>query len=413
MLFWHYWSSFWNNIAEMSETASKPAPVSQPEPEVFSPREKYEYLIEYGTQILCVLNPTYGSSYLSRNFETITGNHIQNYEGEAFYDIVHSDFISRLKELLETPAPAHKPHHFRCKLRHGDDKYYWYLLLIHTKNLGENICIMENVHDTILIQNSLQKAKLDAELALRARSEFLANMSHDLRTPLNAVIGFAQIMENQIFGKIENPQYLEYAKHIQESGYDLLAKIEDLLEIANIDAGRVTLDREEVYLSNLIRHVIAAQHHHAQSAKVEVEYQPLDGDALLHADRLKLQHILSHLLANAIKFSAPGSKVTISASIEEDGSLGLNMRDEGAGMSKAKLADITEALSQENCWSSKNNTQLGLGLALTKEFVALHNGSIHLTSRAGVGTTVHIALPADCVKMHNTVDSFEYAQVAG
>jgi signal transduction histidine kinase len=418
MIYLHYWSSFWKSWAEIAKPQdeshpSRPAIATKSaQTASFSPKEKYEYLTEYGTQILSLLHAGVGCGYLSANFETLTGNAAEDYLGDAFFDIVNADFHERLGELLATPTSRNQPHVFRCKLKHGDGKYYWYVMHIHSKPKGENVCIMENVHDSILIQNTLQKAKLEAELALRARSEFLANMSHDLRTPLNAVIGFAQIMEKQIFGAIDNPQYLEYAKHIQESGYDLLGKIEDLLEIANIDAGRTTLEREEAYLSEIIKHVTEAQTHHANGAKITLEYQPLDGDAQLFVDRLKLQHILGHLVGNAIKFSQPEGKVQIVASISDRNELELRIRDHGVGMSKSKLAGILETLSEDHCWTGKNNQHIGLGLALTKEFVGLHNGTIAISSKSGNGTSVHITLPPDCIRSHNAVREHEYVQAA-
>ncbi len=205
----------------------------------FAPEDKYHYLTEYGTQILCLLTPEGECSYLSPNFGTLTGNIPELCHGAHFMDYLHDDFRDRLQALLAgRNDAAGKPLAYRCKLRHGDGSYYWYLFLIHGRHSAESrelVCVMENVHDSIQIQNSLQKAKLEAELALRARSEFLANMSHDLRTPLNAVIGFAQMMEAQVLGNLGNPQYLEYARHIRESGHELLARIDAILKHSNLE----------------------------------------------------------------------------------------------------------------------------------------------------------------------------------
>ncbi len=204
----------------------------------FAPEDKYHYLTEYGTQVLCLLTPQGECSYLSPNFGSLTGNIPELCHGQYFMDYVHEDFRERLLALLPSSESSRKPQAYRCKLRHGDGSYYWYLFLIHGQrsvDSKEIVCVMENVHDQIQIQNSLQKAKLEAELALRARSEFLANMSHDLRTPLNAVIGFAQMMEAQVLGNLGNPQYLEYARHIRESGHELLARIDTILKHSNLE----------------------------------------------------------------------------------------------------------------------------------------------------------------------------------
>ena len=406
MFYLQLWTNYLQTMADLvSQKPEQPPRLplkasASPAENKFSAKEKYEYLTEYGTQVLCLFSAQQGCSYLSRNFEAITGNDAEFSLGQSFFQFVHPDFRERLQELIVEQRGKTEPLAYRCKLRHGDGKHYWYLFLIHGKTLddsAETVCIVENVHDSIQIQNSLQKAKLEAELALRSRSEFLANMSHDLRTPLNAVIGFAQIMENEIFGKIESPQYLEYVKHIQESGYDLLAKIEDLLEIASIDAGRVTLEREDVYLSHIVQKAIDAQQHHASSANITLEYESTQGDVLLNVDRVKLQHILGHLLANAIKHSHKDGKVSLKVSQGEERGLRICISDCGQGMPKAKLDGIMTALEQENCWTAKNSQGIGLGLALTKEFIALHGGSVAIESRANEGTTVCIDLPASCI----------------
>lgn len=217
------------------EEASPPA---ESEPSVnISPKDKYDYLTEYGTQVLCLLTPDEGCSYLSRNFESITGNPEMSCMGKAFFDMVHEDFRARLQELLVSQTDKKEPLAYRCKLRHADKKWYWYLFLIHGRHAPNSdavVCVMENVHDNMQIQSNLQKAKLEAELALRAREEFLANMSHDLRTPLNAVIGFAQMMESEVMGKLP-PAYLDYAKHIHESGVELLSKVDAILKNADME----------------------------------------------------------------------------------------------------------------------------------------------------------------------------------
>jgi PAS domain S-box-containing protein len=366
-----------------------------------TPQEKYEYLSEYGTHILCLLTDKKGCTYLSRNFETITGLSCTDQLGENLFNTIHGDHQARVRESLTRRILENKPQQLRCKMKHADGKWYWYQFLIHPKHSGtegEYVCVVENIHDSIQTQNILQKAKLEAELALRSRSEFLANMSHELRTPLNAVIGFSQIIESGIFGKIENQQYMEYIRHIQESGYDLLAKIEDLLEIANIDAGRVTLTKEEVFMGEIMQHVIDTQMHHANAARVFLEFKSAQKDPLLYVDRLKLQHILGHLVSNAIKFSPQGARITLKAALVAQG-LEICVQDTGAGIPADKLDAIVTALQEDNCWTTANEqSTIGLGLALTREFVALHGGQVSVTSKTSEGTTIIISLPKECIR---------------
>jgi signal transduction histidine kinase len=239
---------------------------------------------------------------------------------------------------------------------------------------------------------------LEAELALRTRSEFLANMSHELRTPLNAVIGFSQMMESGIFGKVENEHHAEYVKNINASGQDLLAKIEDLLEIADIDAGRIAISRSELYINDMVKYVLKMQAHHANMKEVSLSYVPR-GNMLLFVDSLKMQHILGHLVANAIKFNKAGGEVTIEVGRAENCGIRISVHDTGAGMSDLKCHDIREALQQDSCWTTKDSHHIGVGLALTKEIIGLHGGAVDIESSAGIGTTISITLPRSCLRV--------------
>jgi PAS domain S-box-containing protein len=397
---------FWNTSSKSPalQTQAQTAP-SNSDSLLFAhdgltPQEKYDYLSEYGAHILCLLSADKGCTYLSKNFEAITGHICSNQLGQKIFDIIHRDYHSRINELMRS-APDDKPQQLRCKLQHADKKWYWYLFLIHPKREGEKgeyVCVVENINDNMVTQNTLQKARLEAELALRSRSEFLANMSHELRTPLNAVIGFSQIIESGIFGKVEVPQYMDYIKHIQESGFDLLAKIEDLLEIANIDAGRVALTKDEVHVNDIFRLVMDAQNHHAAAAKITLSASDQQQDILLYVDRLKLQHILGHLVSNAIKFTPKNSVITLSASLTNQG-VELIVRDNGAGIPEDKLNIILAALKEDNYWTMNNASHgIGLGLALTREFVGLHGGHVSVTSNATDGTQITITLPRECIR---------------
>ncbi len=361
---------------------------------------KYGYLTDYGTQILCIFTPFSGCKYLSPNFEKLTGLSASAQYGDEFFFLLHPDFEGRLRAALMPEQLAHSPQVLRCKLRHDDEKYYWYQFTIHVENNGslQYVCIIENIHENMQAQNTLHKARLEAELAFRSRSEFLANMSHELRTPLNAVIGFSQIMASGIFGKIENEHYQNYIDLIHDSGQDLLGKIEDLLEIANIDAGRVSLSRSEVFVADLVHDALQTQARIAQAAGVKLKYVPR-GNVLLFVDRVKLKHIIGHLLSNAIKFSKSGGEVRVEIARAENNGIQIMVRDNGVGIDEPKCRDIREALQQESCWTAKNSQYIGIGLALTKEFVHLHGGTVEITSSAKQGTAIAIILPRAAIRV--------------
>jgi cell cycle sensor histidine kinase DivJ len=413
-----FWANYWKNMAELiesQEASSSPLKLTAQKlpayKEQISPEDKYAYLTDYGTQILALFSAEGNCTYVSRNFETITGHAKDAAAGDAFYSLVAPESRERLQELVRLQHSNHAPQIIRAKLGHANQKNEWYMFMLHPKKNAaqqEIVCVIENIHENILAQNTLQKARMEAELALRSRSEFLANMSHDLRTPLNAVLGFSQMITEEVIGKIDNPHYMEYARHIQESGYDLLAKIEDLLEIASLDAGHVTLDRSCVKLGDILKHVVDAQSHHTQIKKVKLVYDATNNATELFVDRVKIQHMLGHLINNAMKHSKTTSKINIRTSKLKDGGFRLRVTDNGCGINDIRLSQVKDALAEKSCWSSKHNQGIGLGLALTKEFVELHGGTLEVESTIGEGTTVDILLPRDCVMgAHTKVDYFK------
>lgn len=416
MYYIDFWANYWKNLAELTEstarqTAPKNAPLAAAQTSAYkasiSPEDKYAYLAEYGTQMLALFGSDGACNYISKNFESITGHGKHCAAGHAFFELFAADGRERLQELIRLQHSSPTTQVLRAKLTHANGKSEWYMLMLHPKRdsaQAEVVCVMENIHENILTQNTLQKARMEAELALRSRSEFLAGMSHDLRTPLNAVLGFSQMITGEVLGAIDNPQYSEYARHIQESGYDLLAKIEDLLEIASIEAGHVTLDRSSVRMGEILKQVVDAQAHHTQGKGIRLVCDATHKDVLLNVDRVKIQHILGHLVANAIKHCTSGSQINIRTGKLKDGGIRLRVTDNGVGIDNFRLGQIKTALLEKSCWTSKHSHGIGIGLALAKEFAELHGGDVAVESEAGSGTSVDILLPRDCVDSPAKVD---------
>ena len=362
--------------------------------------DKYSLLTEYGTQILAFFNKEGDCSYLSRNFEDITGHENEAASGDSFYSLIAPESRERLRQLIKQQHDDQSRHIIRARLMHSDHKHQWYIFMLHPrKNAAQKevVCVVENIHESILTQNSLYKARMEAEMALKARSEFLANMSHDLRTPLNAVLGFAQMITGEVLGKIDNSQYIEYAKHIQESGYDLLSKIEDLLEIARLDSGRVSLEKSTVRVGEILKQLIDSQAHHTQSRGIRLVCDATNNDLEISVDQIKIAHVLGHLVANSIKHCGNGKQINIRTSKLKEGGFRLRVTDNGEGMDDIRLNQVRKALLERSCWTSKHSQGVGLGLALSKELVELHGGEITIDSKIGSGTTVDIILPRECI----------------
>lgn len=233
----------------------------------------------------------------------------------------------------------------------------------------------------------------EAEAANRAKTHFLAAMSHELRTPLNAIIGFSETMRMEAFGPLGNEHYIDYAEDIRDSGYHLLALINDILDLAKVESGKDELNEETVNVAQNARSAMTLVRQRAETRGVTLALE-LEGDLpALWVDPRKLRQILTNLLTNAIKFTDRGGRITLVAGLPPDGGLLFEVSDNGIGIA---AEDIPKALSQFGQVSkgpeyAQEGT--GLGLPLTNALIGQHGGSLDLESEPGVGTTVRVFFP--------------------
>jgi signal transduction histidine kinase len=282
----------------------------------------------------------------------------------------------------------------------GNNDWHWFELQLASavrKGVGEKhyTCLLRDVNELVNIQTNYEKYKLEAALANKSRSEFLANMNHELRTPLNAIIGFAQMMENRVYGDVGHPKYKDYIDNIQSSGLTLLSKVNDLIDIANIDSGRMELNESTVDLVSLIRNAIELQSHRAYEEKVTLRENLPMKSLLVAVDRVRMLQALSNVISNAIKYNSAGGVVDIYCEKRKDGGINIIVEDDGSGISASQLERILSAFSQENSFFARSRHCAGIGLALSKEIVKLHQGKIEIQSEVGKGTLLKIVLPAE------------------
>jgi two-component system cell cycle sensor histidine kinase PleC len=244
--------------------------------------------------------------------------------------------------------------------------------------------------------DDLERARRGAEEASRAKSAFLANMSHELRTPLNGIIGFAELISSGVVAAERSP---EYANDILASGQHLLRLVNDLLDIAKAEAGRIEL-REDVFdLHDFARHVVRPLRARAAAAAITLTVDaasPDDTPLLVRADETRLRQILDNLIGNAIKFTPRNGDVRVALLRVPDG-VEIVVSDNGIGIAAADIPRVLEPFTQVDSHLSRRHEGTGLGLALARRFTELHDGRLTIESVLATGTTVRVRLPKERV----------------
>lgn len=256
---------------------------------------------------------------------------------------------------------------------------------------------MENITERKKVDAELREAKIKSDLANRAKTEFLTNMSHELRTPLNVIIGFSEIIKDQVFGELGNKQYLEYANDIHESGSRLLKIINEILDISRIDAGDRQLNESQVSMDEVIFTSIDFLTAKAEENDLIVTNLTAGTIPNVVGEELALKQIFMNLLSNAIKFTPRGGRVTLDHEIDAQGNLRISITDTGVGMDESEIEKAISAFGQLDSEHSRSSSGAGLGLTLVNALVRLHSGKLEIVSQKGIGTTVTVVLPKNRV----------------
>jgi signal transduction histidine kinase len=231
----------------------------------------------------------------------------------------------------------------------------------------------------------------EAEEATRHKTEFLSNMSHELRTPLNAIIGFAEVMLTRMAGEV-NERQEDYLKDIRSSGHHLLSLVNDILDLAKIEAGRMELEPREFSLREALLSGVSVIRGRADAAHITVEAEfGADVDEVV-ADERRVKQVVFNLLSNAVKFTPDGGRIAIRTS-RSNGEVLVEVRDTGIGIAPEEQTRIFEEFRQARTVNIRTAEGTGLGLALAKRFVELHGGRLSLKSEPGKGSTFAFTLP--------------------
>ncbi|HMI95737.1 MAG TPA: HAMP domain-containing sensor histidine kinase [Micropepsaceae bacterium] len=240
-------------------------------------------------------------------------------------------------------------------------------------------------HELANTAEELSIARDLAQEASKAKSLFLANMSHELRTPLNAIIGFSDLVRSQTLGPVTPPKYGDYVEDVYKSGVHLLSLINNLLDLAKIEAGKYEMLESRIELDHVTANALRFVEMQARKGGVTLRTEIQDRVGLV-ADERAVTQVLTNLLSNAVKFTEPGGSVTVFAHIVSDGALALGVKDTGIGMDPEDVRRALEPFVQVAHIATVEGWGSGLGVPLAKSLIEAHGGSFHIESHHGIGT---------------------------
>nr|WP_281500537.1 ATP-binding protein [Kordiimonas marina] len=261
------------------------------------------------------------------------------------------------------------------------------------EELEEHYKLLQNLNKDV------EEARQSAETANRAKSEFLATMSHELRTPLNAILGFSQLLREQPLGDLGDARYVEYAVDIHTSGSHLLSLINDILDLAKLEAGKINIERKVVDTRALVDRVLTLLGQQAEDKGIEFKAEVAEAmPSHIWGDELRLRQIMINLASNAIKFTNKGSVVIrLLPKPFANGQAGwvLEVQDTGIGIPEDKQSTLFDRFTQVDPSLSRRHGGVGLGLAICRELVDRMHGKISVRSIPDVGTTIRAHLPLE------------------
>ncbi|MGE5147781.1 MAG: ATP-binding protein [Candidatus Eiseniibacteriota bacterium] len=270
------------------------------------------------------------------------------------------------------------------------------------------VALLKGKHSMENHRRHLEEELRHAKTRSREKTSFLNAMSHELRAPLNAIIGFAQMIQTVDFGADNLPRYRGYAGDIRVAGEHLLSLVNDVLELAKLEAGKMEIREAQVDLREELRKVDQMMGEQARRAGVKLRFELGDVPIIARVDALKIKQCLINLVSNGVKFTPSGGEVSVALATDRKG-LRLIVADTGIGIARADMAKVFEEFGQVDSSVARKHQGTGLGLPLTKRLIELHGGTISLESESGRGTKVTLRLPPARL---GTGDALELAQVA-
>ena len=288
---------------------------------------------------------------------------------------------------------------YEIRLLRRDGSAVWveaHAALVNWDGQAASLSWLNDISCRKAIEAELVHSKEAAEFANRTKTEFLANMSHELRTPLNAVLGFSEMIARGMFGPIAD-KYVEYANDIHKSGEHLLALVNDVLDLAKLEAGKLELRESDICLHEMVGECLLLLRNRAREGGVDLHAELPPNLPPLRADGRAVKQLLLNFLSNAVKFTQTGGEVSIRADAHPGRGLNLSVSDTGIGMSAAEIEVALSPFGQVDSKLARKHQGTGLGLPICKSLMELHGGDLTVTSRPNEGTTLTARFPAERV----------------
>ncbi len=290
-------------------------------------------------------------------------------------------------------------HNFNSRIRRRDGSVIWIAENARAVRDPDGLFLyyegtVEDITAGVEAQEATRLALKEAQEAARSKAAFLAAMSHELKTPLNAVIGFSELMLHEVFGRVEEPRYRSYLGDIHENGRRLLTMINENLDLTRVQGGLLTLDEGTVSLGEVVDDAWSSlSENNTKAPYLQREGAP--NLPLLRADPKRVRQVLSHILSNAMKFTPPTGHVRVTTRLTASGGLSVVIADTGIGMEPERISTALEPFKQLDGRLSRRFEGVGLGLPLALALVRLHGGQLRVESAPGAGTTVSIDFPPE------------------
>ena len=350
--------------------------------------------------MLCIANSGGYFKRVSPAFTRTLGWSAEELVSRPFLSFVHpDDQAATLREVERQTISGEQVLHFENRYQHKDGSWRTLSWMSMPQPGGLMYATARDVTASKRLEATLRERNLELEKANHAKDRFLSNMSHELRTPLNGILGFSEFLVDEKPGKLNDKQK-EYLNDVLSSGRHLLQLINDVLDLAKVDAGRMELYPEEFALSAAVDEVCAILSPLAMKRGITIRKEHAQEVERVVLDPQKFKQVLYNLLSNAVKFTDDGGRVEVVTGLDEAGQLRLLVRDSGIGIKAEDFEKLFVEFKQIDSGAARRYEGTGLGLALTRRIVEFQKGSIWVESEWGKGSTFSVFLPHCLGKSH-------------